>query len=334
MTQQQVNQLAAKGIFRGRKLRGKIVETHISWVILSGHYAFKIKKPIKLPFLDFSTLSKRSKLAHHEIKVNRRLTDIYQEVVPVKFSDNKFLLGHPTGRVIDYAVQMKRLAAPKRMDVMLEKNKVDDEDIFRLAKKIASFHKNAQVIQTPFSLRKSENLFNDIRSIIPYAEEHLGHSFVSLIRKSIKWSNHFLRNHEKRFQQRIKAGLVRDGHGDLHSANIFLYEDPVLFDCIEFKDEFRHIDVLYEIAFLCMELESLHQDGKSAHMLHMYLDQFDCLTTREDEKIFNYFKCLRANVRAKVHALSIEESDTEAETALHLFKFKKYLQLMEIYMHQ
>lgn len=121
-------------------------------------------------------------------------------------------------------------------------------------------------------------------------------------------------------------------HGDLHSGNIFLYRKPVLFDCIEFNDEYRQIDVLYEIAFLCMDIEAFHQKHLVKYFLLEYKKHFQCFETKEDEILFTYFKCLRANIRAKVHAMSAGQADTSDELAFHANETKKYLFLMKDYM--
>lgn len=332
MIQQQIDQLATVGTFNGHRINGTVLETPISWVILSGRNAFKIKKPIQLPFLDYSTLRKRKQMAELEIELNRRFSNIYKGVLPIHLWGTLLTLGHDAGNVVDYAVHMKRLATSKRMDLLLAKHHVRDETVHTLATKIAAFHKSANVIETPFRIREARNLFNDVKMILTTVGPQLEPSDRLIIKRSITWSNAFLTRHKDRFQARIIAGLKRDLHGDLHSGNVFLYEDPVLFDCIEFNDTFRQIDVLYEIAFLCMDLDGYHEERKSQLLLRTYLDEFNCLMTPEDELIFRYFKVLRANVRAKVHAIGLAKESEDKERSLHLGALKKYLHLMQSYM--
>lgn len=124
---------------------------------------------------------------------------------------------------------------------------------------------------------------------------------------------------------------MRDVHGDLHSGNIFLYREPVLFDCIEFNDQYRQIDVLYEIAFLCMELEFFGKKSLSAYLLKQYLKRFPCVESPEDKKIFTYYKCLRANVRAKVIALHLRQTRSPIERQQQKTILKKYLEMIRIY---
>lgn len=332
MIQQQIDQLASVGTFNGRKINGSVLETPISWVILSGRNAFKVKKPIKLPFLDYSTLRKRKQMARLEIELNQRFSDIYKGILPIHLWGKVFNLGHDVGDIVDYAVHMKRLATSKRMDLLLAKHHVRDEDMHTLATKIAGFHKSANIIETPFRVSEARNLFNDVKMILTTAGPQLEVSERQIIKRSITWSNAFLRQHKDRFQARINAGLKRDLHGDLHSGNVFLYEEPILFDCIEFNDTFRQTDVLYEIAFLCMDLDGYHEERKSQLLLRNYLDQFNCLSTPEDELIFKYFKALRANVRAKVHAIGLAKENGRKRGSQHLAALKKYIRLIQSYM--
>ena len=118
------------------------------------------------------------------------------------------------------------------------------------------------------------------------------------------------------------------------AAIFFLYRNPVLFDCIEFNDEYRQIDVLYELAFLCMDLEAFHQRHLAKLLTSVYVKQFQCFEGSEDQNIFRYFKCLRANVRAKVHVMSATQADSQQERMEHSAAARKYLALMKVYMNE
>ncbi len=328
MNTDDIQTLASSGLYRGSRLRGRIEETHISWVILSGKFAFKIKKPVKLSFLDFSTLAKRKHYCEQEQELNSRFSRIYLKVVPVRHDQGTWRLGTGRGKVLDYAVQMQRLDSPKRMDKMLRKGRVTRRNIHALAVEVAHFHRQSQIIRAPFDLRQAQGLFNDIRSEAGFIQEHLGVKYAAIIRKSIDWSDAFLKEHEARIRQRIRLGFRRDVHGDLHSGNIFLYKKPVLFDCIEFSDNIRRIDVIHDTAFFCMDLEAFGKKALAEAFLKEYNRLFPCILTPEDERLFTYYKCCRANVRAKVHASSARLADADA----HLQAVRRYLDLMEGYM--
>jgi len=331
MKQRDVEQLATAGTIRGGLIRGTVEATHISWVILTPRAAFKIKKPVKLPFLDFSTLSRRHFFCEREVKLNRRFTTIYRGVVPVKRTGNAWSLGPGPGRTVDYAVEMKRMDTSKKMDVKLETGSIHAQTIRALGHEVAAFHRRAKKMYQPFHLPTARATFNDIRSIKPFIGKTLGERWTGMIDKSVVWSNQFLKTHAGRMQQRIDAGFKRDVHGDLHSGNVFLYRKPVLFDCIEFSDAFRQIDVLYEIAFLCMELERYGYSTFSRLFLKTYSRKFNPFELPEDKMLFTYYKCLRAAIRAKVHALGAAQSKDRLRQQ-HLRATRKYLRLMYSYL--
>ncbi|MEX2591548.1 MAG: hypothetical protein WD426_02155 [Anditalea sp.] len=319
--------------FNGKPLNDQMEETHISWISFTKKYVFKIKKPVKLSFLDFSTLGKRKRFCEKELMLNQRFSKIYLDVLPVIMGEKGWCLGKEEGDIVDYAVQMKRMASSKRMDKMLQENKVGKGSMQALAEEVAFFHKKAEVIKTPFDRNKAKALFNDIGDTGDFIQKELGQEQKEFIHRSMNWSNEFLEGHAQRFQDRIERGFKRDLHGDLHAGNIFLYQQPVLFDCIEFNDEFRQIDLLYEIAFLCMELEAKGHQEFSDQFLSTYCKKISCLETDEDTDLYLYFKCLRANVRAKVRSLSIKES-SGGDKNDHLKAINIYLSLMGEYMRQ
>jgi aminoglycoside phosphotransferase family enzyme len=331
MEESEVREMASRGLAGNKLLGGTVEETHISWVILTRKYAYKIKKPLKLSFLDFSTIALRKKYCEREVSLNSRFSDIYLSAAPIRFTGGQWVIGGEGGEPVEYCVVMKRMTLSKRMDNQLRSHSVKDTAMKTLAKEVALFHKKAEKIFTPFDLVAARNTFNDIDLIKDFSTVEIGAHFRDIITQSISWSDAFLETHVSRMQQRIDHGLKRDVHGDLHSGNIFLYGKPVLFDCIEFNDQYRQIDVLYEIAFLCMELEIFHQKNLSTVFLAEYKKYFPCFQAQEDEYVFIYFKCLRANIRAKVHAMNARQADHPGERSLHVAETRKYLVMMNDY---
>ncbi len=327
MNRQEVNQLTAKGVFEGKPIKGVLEETNISWVILSRSHAFKIKKEIKLSFLDYSTLDLRKKYCERELELNKRFSPIYLSVLPITHHDGKYTLGEAKGEVVEYAVCMKRMRDDKRMDLLLIQNNVDSSRISLLAKKVAKFHQTAEIIRNDFVKEHAKELFNDLNSVQEVVLQDFGEDYSEVIPRLISFSDDFLNKHTARFAERNRQGFKRDVHGDLHSGNIFLYKDPVIFDCIEFQDAFRQIDVLYEVAFLCMDLEFFGMKDLSDLFLETYDSILTCFPKEEDKEIFLYFKCLRANVRAKVFLLNSKSEPDSEKKSQELDKGKKYLEL-------
>lgn len=332
MKEREVRDLAWYGFFEGARLKGKLEETHISWVVLTRKYAFKIKKPLKLTFLDFSTLRLRKSLCEKEVSLNGRFSNIYLSVQPIRFVDNQWVIGGDGQDAVDYCVVMKRMASTKRMDHQLRERNVTEGKVLRLATEIAFFHKNAKKVFTPFDLQKACDTFNDIETIRDFVTGKAGAECGMIINRSIEWSGRFLKKHNERMEQRIHHGLKRDIHGDLHSGNIFLYKRPVVFDCIEFNDQYRQIDVLYEVAFLCMDLEAFNQKHLAQTFLAAYEKHFPAFQQPADRDLFVYFKCLRANIRAKVHATGACQGKTANEISRRVNETMTYVKLMNEYM--
>jgi hypothetical protein len=218
------------------------------------------------------------------------------------------------------------------MDNYLRENRVGMKNILTLANAVSDVHHKCRVVKTPFAVGYARDLFNDVNSEANLIAKFVGAAYSDILRKSIDWSDNFLAQHRERFRERVEQGFKRDVHGDLHCGNIFIYRKPVIFDCIEFNDSFRKIDVLYEIAFLCMDLEKHRKRGLAKIFFSEYIKRFRCIQVPEDIRIFNYFKCLRANVRAKVHAIGVRQSENDKDRRLHVAEIKRYLLLMKRYM--
>jgi uncharacterized protein len=310
----------------------KLVETHISYVILGTSFAYKFKKEIKYSFLDFSTLGKRKFYCEQEVLLNNRFSKgVYLKVVPVRLTNSGIRVDGRNGEIIDYAVKMKRLRENKQMHVMLDKKQVTKDHIRALAVMIRKFHERATVIHRNFNAGHFATRFNDILSVSDFVKGALGAQQATIIKKAIHSADLFLRQHQDLFLQRVKEGHIRDCHGDLHARNIFLYHPPILFDCLEFNDEFRQIDVLDELAFFCMDLEAEGYYALSKAFIDFYFAKTKNEFGRPERLLFTYYKCYRANVRAKVNALRAMSAE-EPIRQKRLDDVKKYLVLMDGYL--
>jgi aminoglycoside phosphotransferase family enzyme len=310
----------------------KLIETHISFVLLGKSVAYKFKKSIKYSFLDFSTLQKRKHFCELEFLLNNRLSKgVYLKVVPVSCINNEMVISGTGGDIIDYALQMKKLQAAKQMHLMLKNKEVTKKHIKSLAVLIRNFHDHTNVIKAKFNPQHFSARFNDILSVSNFIKKSLGKTAVGILNDAVKISDDFLKTHHDLFSQRVATGFIRDCHGDLHSRNIFLYHKPIVFDCIEFNDEFRQIDVLDELAFFCMDLEDEGFDELSNAFTGFYFRKSKKEFGKKERLLFTYYKCYRANVRAKVNALRAMQADNFKCKAI-LQEVNKYLTLMNTYL--
>jgi aminoglycoside phosphotransferase family enzyme len=331
MNKDEILQLMSSGLFMGVPINGKLEETNISWVLLGDKYVFKIKKPVKLSFLDYSTLALRKLNCEKELELNKRFSPIYLSVLPVSKFQGNWIIGESEGDIVDYSVCMLKMDSNKRMDLLLGKNKVKKDQVLLLAKQVVQFHRSAIVIQKEIELDSMAGIFNDLLSVSDIVSQFLDQKYGHQISTLVFWSDEFLASNIQRFKERIREGFTRDVHGDLHSRNIFLYKEPIIFDCIEFEESFRQIDVLYEVAFICMDLEYFGRSDFSDLFLKTYLSAFDCMPKAEDKQIFLYYKSLRANIRAKVNLLHAKSEPDSKRRNLKLESASKYLELAVFY---
>ena len=311
-----------------------LIETHISWVFLSDTYVYKIKKPIKYSFLDFSTVALRKYYCEREIQLNNRLTEnIYLDVQPITKNGNRFSVNGTSGSIVDYCVRMKKQDTSRQMDVLLKNNQITRGHITGLAKKMAAFHQKADIIYNidPYDIHVK---FNDLENQITHIGRQSGNEYVQIIQHALDTSATYTEKHLPLIKSRIQAGLFRDCHGDLHSRNIFILDTPQPFDCIEFNDGLRQIDVLNENAFLCMDLDAFGRHDLSKLYVDTYNKLFPGNTTPADISLFNYYKSYRANIRAKVNCLRAQAAKDKAEESNAVAECRKYMRLMNTYMNR
>ena len=193
----------------------ELIETHISLLLLTKQYVYKIKKTVKFSFADFSTLEKRKYLCEEELRLNKRLTKgMYLEVVPIRKFDDKFFIGKKDGEIVDYALKMKRIESSKQMHLLLEKNKVSLKDIEQIVEVLVPFHQAAKVINRPFDMLEMKKDFNDIESVQPFVKKELGDEYEKIIKTAVQFSNGFLASKSVFFNKRIQNGMIREVHGD------------------------------------------------------------------------------------------------------------------------
>jgi len=322
-----INDLLIPEAFPEKTKEVSLVQTHISWVLLTDDFAYKIKKSVNLGFLDFSTLLKRKYYCDQEINLNKRLSrDIYIGVLPVFFDGRRHKIGEGSGDVVEYTVKMKRIPDSSLMLSMFETGWLQQEHLRRLAALLAAFHSTAQRsvdidnFGTPdaFRINTDENFFQ--------TEPYIGRTIKREEFESIKdWTNNFYIENRKLFFDRISGGKIKDCHGDLHMEHICLTDPVSVFDCIEFNERFRYTDILADIAFILMDLE--YRGGEA--FARILWDYYNELTGDDNpDSLLTFYKVYRAYVRGKVNSFRIDDgqmSSEEKEEAIHIAR--KYFQL-------
>lgn len=308
----------------------KLIQTHISFVALTGEYAYKIKKPVNFGFLDFSTLEKRKHFCEEELKLNNRLCpEIYLDVVAFTKKDGQLEIDG-TGEVVDYAVKMKEFSQDKIMSNLLKENKISDETIENICNVLVDFYSKIESSEEIDRYGTVELIKKNTDENFEQTEEFVGKTISKEIFDFIKKeTNNFLKN-KQIFENRIKNNFISDCHGDLHTGNIVIDEGKVcIFDCIEFNKRFRYSDVASDIGFLAMDLDYLGYPYFSSILIEKYVEKSG------DEEIFNvlnFYKCYRAYVRGKVAGFKLNDpniSDEEKRKTVSIAS--KYFDLAYFY---
>lgn len=286
-------------------------ETHLSWVILTGPFAYKIKKPVKFDFIDASTLERRRHYCEEELRLNRRLAlELYLDVVAVTLRDGRAVFDGD-GAALEYAVRMRQFAAADELPALLAANGVDTAQIEALAELLGAFHMGAAVAPPDRAPEKTEEMYDTVLGNVAQLFTHLApiDSSPSLGRV-VDWTHDNARALESTFQLRERNGFVRECHGDLHAANIVRIRNRLVpFDCIEFDARLRWIDVINDIAFLVMDLMSHGRADLAFALLSRYLE---VTGDYEGVRVLPFYATYRALVRAKVDALTAEEVPARA----------------------
>jgi len=286
-------------------------QTHISWVILTGSVAYKIKKPVHLGFIDATTLERRHHYCCEELRLNRRLApELYEQVVAITRTDGQARVGG-TGPAIEYAVRMKQFGETAELLSLLARHDVSADEFAALGELLAHFHRNAAVAAWTGNHDKTEQMYEavlgNLGQLVATAADP---ALTPILKRLVDWSFEQVRTLEPSFRQREQSGFIREGHGDLHCGNIVRSQGRLTpFDCIEFDPRLRWIDVIDDIAFLVMDLISHDRADLAYAMLSRYLE-----TTGDYESIqlLPFYAAYRALVRAKVDVLTAQQVPARA----------------------
>jgi uncharacterized protein len=269
-------------------------ETHISWVLLVGDLAYKLKKPVRLPFLDFSTIESRRHFCEEEVRLNRRLApSLYLDVVPVCGTPEAPRL-NGVGPVIDHAVRMRRFAPGALLSELLAAGHLQPHDIDSLALRLADFHRDAPVAPAGGVEPGAQPAFD----VLAQLEAGGAQPLVAALRA---WVGEQAQGLQAAWLARRRAGAVRECHGDLHLANVVKVGDEVLaFDCIEFDAALRWIDVMSDAAFLSMDLQAHGRRDLAFRFVDVYLQRSGDYA---GVQVLRFQEVYRALVRALVGRL-------------------------------
>jgi aminoglycoside phosphotransferase family enzyme/predicted kinase len=311
----------------------RLIETHISWVLLTGEYVYKIKKPVNFGFLDFSTLERRRHYCHEELRLNRRLAaDWYLEVVPLTGSYEQPRIDG-NGIAIEYAVKMRQFPTAMTLKDRVKSGDFGQNEIDRITDLLADFH--ARIART-----SGDSPYGDSADIRHWFEENYDHlrprlqdaDRIRQLQTVEEWGRAEWQSKAGLMGQRKCAGFVRECHGDMHLGNMTSVDGQIiLFDCIEFNPMLRWIDVVSEVAFLMIDLLHFKLDALAYRFLNRYLQQTG---DYQGVALLRYYLVYRALVLAKVSLLRAEQQCDPALREQNLAEYPIYANLAERFTRQ
>lgn len=312
------------------------VQTHISHVFLTGSYAYKVKKPLNLGFLDFSSLERRIHFCQEELRLNQRLArDTYLQVLGLVHDNEEYLL-EPLERLdskpLEPVLQMRQMDRSREMDLMLAKGQVTQEHITDLAHLLGDFYMGAERGWEVAHFGRPAQVRFNVEENFNQTTEYQGVTVAPARWRAIReYSLGFMDSRQELLGSRVREGFIVDGHGDLHSGNINLPAAgaPIVFDCIEFNQRFRYQDIACDLAFLAMDLDYHDYDDLSEQLV----SEFIVFTgDRGLRDLITFYKCYRAVVRAKVFGFELKDQTVPSEQKFtDLAKAKRYFRLAARY---
>lgn len=309
----------------------RVIQTHISIVFLAGSFVYKLKKPLSLGFLDFTTLEKREFYCRQEVKLNSRFSrDIYLGVVPVNESPEDGINLNGYGPVIEYAVLMRFVPDEKILKNALAQNTVEQTTIDRVADNILEYHSKASGGPRVSIFGAPEVIMQNVLENFIQTEPFIGKTIALETFEFIKRESlGYLKRNREFLEERVKQGHIRDCHGDLHLDHVVLFDPIMLMDCIEFNDRFRYSDCLADLAFLLMDLDFSGYPAFSHRVLARYMR--DCQDNKSNE-LLRFYQSYRAYVRGKVQSFTLNEPEIDEKTRFRSASIAKdYFALARVY---
>ncbi|EAZ90978.1 bifunctional aminoglycoside phosphotransferase/ATP-binding protein [Crocosphaera chwakensis] len=290
----------------------KVIQTHASAIFLTGNYAYKIKKPVDFGFLDYSTLEKRQHFLNQELTMNQAIApDIYLEVLPITLDNNQVNIGGK-GEIIDYVLKMNQFPQDCLFINLFKAGKLEKYHLEDLGKVVSEFHKNTITNDYIRGFGDIEVIKKSIDENYERTEKYIGIAQTEKQYKETKqFTDRYFELKQSYFKQRQQADKIRECHGDLHLKNVCLWNNKIqLFDRIEFNEEFRYVDVMFDVAFTVMDLDARNRQDFSNIFLNTYLEYTG---DWQGLQVLPVYLSRQAYVRAKVNSMVLDDANISDE---------------------
>ena len=308
----------------------EIIRTHISFVLLGKRRVLKLKKPINLGFLDYTTIEKRRDACQAEVDLNSRLCPGYYDGVQPISRINGELRFSDRGPVVDYGVIMKRLPSDQMLDRLLARGEVTETMVEHIADRLNEFHRAAHRGPEVDALGSLEviarNWKENFDQTAPYVDRTIDAETYEAIRA---WGSRWLNERQELLRSRVVDGHICDGHGDIRAESICVTNGLCIFDCIEFNERFRYGDTASEVAFLAMDLDARGRPDLG----YYFAEQYVLLSSDADLfSLLPFYRCYRAYVRGKVQSFRLDDAElTALEREVVALRARRYFDLATRY---
>lgn len=304
-----------------------VIQTHISVVFLAGDFAYKIKKPLNLGFLDFTTLERRKHFCEEEVRLNRRLApSVYLGVVPITGSPGALRM-NGDGEPVEFAVRMRRLDPARTFESLLNRGELNGELLQSFAQRIAQFHREAVIGEHDAQCARFVVVAGNCRENFDQTRSMIGQTVSAEVFEGLQsLTEAELTKHRDLIERRALRGVPRDTHGDLRLDHVYSFpsapppDDLVVVDCIEFNERFRYADPVADIAFFAMDL-GFH--GR-ADLARAFTDAYFSASGDEEGRVLlPLYTSYRALVRAKVEGFALNEKEIPEARRAELLRSAK-----------
>jgi aminoglycoside phosphotransferase family enzyme/predicted kinase len=289
-------------------VRLEVRETNISWIILTGPFAYKIKKSVQLGFIDTYTLAQRRLLCEEELRLNRRLAaDLYLDVVSITKEADGLRVAGP-GPIVEYAVRMQQFEASQELSALLDRGAVSAQEFVDLGRRLAQFHEIVPKAVPSGDFSCTQHLHDAVLGNLAILLSHLdADTSLPEMGTLIDWTHDYLHESLPQLRARERSGYIRECHGDLHASNVVRWRGQLVpFDCLEFDPNLRWIDVMNDVAFLTMDLTARGRKDLAGSFLNAYLERTG---DYEGVRHLAFYSVYRALVRAMVDSIGAEHDD-------------------------
>jgi uncharacterized protein len=289
----------------------QLIQTHVSYVLLTGDYVYKLKKPVNFGFLDYSTLEKRQHFCHEELRLNQRgAGELYLEVLPITLVGEQYHLGK-SDEPVEYVLKMRQFPQEALLSDLFEQGKLNEADFEELGKVVAQYHAKTETNDYIRSFGEVPQVRAAFDENYQQTDKYIGGPQTQVQFDETKaYTERFFAERPELFASRMKNNYIRECHGDLHLRNIALWHDKImLFDCIEFNEPFRFVDVMFDIAYAVMDLEAQQRKDLSNAYLNTYVEQTG---DWEGLQVLPIYLIRQSYVRAKVTSFLLDDPGVPA----------------------